>query len=45
MHFLVKAPKFGTCIENHVTTRRSVEHSTPHANGALLHFTGLSYIF
>ena len=24
-------------------TRCSVEHSTPHANGAQLHFTGLSY--
>ena len=25
-------------------TRRSVEHSTPHTDGAPLHFTGLSYI-
>ena len=26
-------------------TRCSVEHSTPHADGTPLHFTGLSYIF
>ena len=26
-------------------TRHSVEHSTPHADGARLHFTGLSYRF
>ena len=28
-----------------IRTRRSVEHCTPHADGAQLHFTGLSYRF
>ena len=30
---------------NSCATRRSVEHNTPHANGAPLHFTGLSCIY
>ena len=34
-----------SCPMAKLLTRRSVEHCTPHADGAPLHFTGLSYIF